>query len=187
MIKPIYIDELQDEYSLKSSNFNKNKIVLLKNVTKFKKEIESKKFNTTELLKLDAKIDTELFITSIGEANIYINRHNEKTKNFTEAKKVAATILEEHYLSEIYDEVKKLGLDISTLNGEIHFLEKGDSENAGIEEIEKRIIGNKNRVSTSGTACAEINKQLKTFLGRDELTFEVDKEGYVIRRKEKNR
>ena len=89
-------------------------------------------------------------------------------------------------MSEIYDDVKLLESDINKLNRKINLLEKGnpkDSKDIGIEMIQQRIIENKNKISTSGAACEEINKQLKTFLGRDELTFEVAKEGYIIKRK----
>lgn len=179
-------DELQKEYSLKSDNFNNYKKELLRSISKFKKVVESKKSHTTDSLELNVNIDTELFISAINAVNININKHNEKTKNFSQAKAKATTKLENHYLSEIYDDVKIIESDITKLNREINLLEKGnpkDSQNIGIERIQKRIIENKNKISTSGTACDEINKQMNTFLGRDELTFEVAEEGYVIKRK----
>lgn len=179
-------DELQKEYSLKADNLNNCKTELLRSISKFKKVVESKKSHTTDSLELNVNLDTESFISAINAVNIDINKHNEKTKNFSQAKTKATAKLENHYLSEIYDDVKLLESDITKLNREINLLEKGnpkDSKDIGIEMIQQRIIANKNKISTSGAACKEINKQLKTFLGRDELTFEVAKEGYIIKRK----
>jgi len=179
-------DELQEKCSLKADNFNNYKTELLRSISKFKKVVESKKSHTTDSLELNVNIDTEPFISAINAVNIDINKHNEKTKNFSQAKTKATTKLENHYLSEIYDDAKILESDITKLNREINLLEKGnpkDSKDIGIERIQKRIIENKNKISTSGVACEEIHKQLKTFLGRDELTFEVAEEGYVIKRK----
>lgn len=53
---------------------------------------------------------------------------------------------------------------------------------AEIESINQRIKDNKTKISSSHRACKAINDGLKTFLGRDEINFEVDKEGYVIKR-----
>jgi wobble nucleotide-excising tRNase len=179
-------DELQKGHSIKADNFNSCKTELLKSVSNFKKVVESKKSHTTDSLGLNVSFDTESFISAIDAVNIDINKHNEKTKNFSQAKTKATTKLENHYLSEIYDDVKILESDIKILKEEINLLEKGnpeDTKDIGIESIQKRIIDNKNKISTSGAACEEINKQLKTFLGRDELTFEVAEEGYLIKRK----
>ncbi|CAC9589186.1 hypothetical protein [uncultured Gammaproteobacteria bacterium] len=49
-------------------------------------------------------------------------------------------------------------------------------------EIQDRINNNKNKTSTSETACEEMNEQLKTFLGRDDLIFEVVEGGYEVKR-----
>lgn len=179
-------DELQKGYSIKADNFNSCKTELLKSISNFEKVVESKKSHTTDSLGLNVNFDTELFISAINAINIDINKHNEKTKNFSQAKTNATTKLENHYLSEIYDDVKILESDIEKLKEKINLLEKGnpeDRKDIGIESIQKRIIDNKNKISTSGAACEEINKQLKTFLGRDELTFKVDEEGYIIKRK----
>ena len=62
---------------------------------------------------------TESFISAIDAVNIDINKHNEKTKNFSQAKTKATTKLENHYLSEIYDDVKILESDIKKLKEEI--------------------------------------------------------------------
>ena len=52
----------------------------------------------------------------------------------------------------------------------------------GITALQKRITENKNRISSSGLACDELNDKLSTFLGRSEIRFALDEDGYVIMR-----
>jgi len=181
-------NEFQKKYSISVDEIKLHKTALLKNIEKLGKTVKNKKQCTTESLTLSSDIDTQSFISSIVKANSFIVSCNEKTKNFTAAKETAKIKLENHYLSEIYDDIKKIELKIKKLKLDINHLTDGDPENSGddgIQVIKARIIENKNKMSVSGTACKEINSQLKTFLGRDDLSFEVAKEGYVIKRKEK--
>jgi wobble nucleotide-excising tRNase len=180
--------ELHEEYIQKCNDFLNHKDNLIKNLSKIKDEIENKKINTTTIMQLQTQLDTKLFLSNAEEVNVVISKHNKKTGNFSDARKVAIIKLEKHFLSEIYDEVIKINEDIIVLNEKIKQIEKGipdDSNNPGIEELKKRINKNKNKISSSGAACDEFNKQLKIFLGRDELTFEVVEGGYKIKRKEK--
>ena len=181
-------DELQNDYSLKAEIFTKCKTELLENISTFREEIEKKRTNTATPLELVANICTESFISAVKKVNAEILKHNEKTNNFTQAKEEATTKLENHYLSEISDDVKYLEVEIKKLQNEISLLEKGnpkDPANIGIAQIQQRINDNRNKISTSGPACEKINESLITFLGRDELTFEIADEGYIIKRKDK--
>lgn len=181
-------DELQPEYLNLVEQLSKCKEELLNSLITLKEEIEKKKANTTVSMELSTTINTESFISAVDMLNAEIRKHNSKTNNFSQVKAEAATKLENHYLSEIYDDVKKIDSEILNINQEINLLQNGDPNdptNIGITKIKQRIIDNKNRLSNSGLACDEINKQLKTFLGRDELTFEVADEGYIIKRKGK--
>lgn len=181
-------DELQSDYFLEAEKFVQCKIDLLNNILALKKEVEKKKTNTTVYLELFTIITTESFSATAEAVNAEIRKHNAKTNNFTQAKAEATTKLENHYLSEIFDDIRKLESDIERIRQEIDLLEKGnpnDPAKPGITQIQERILDNKNKISTSGPACEEINKQLKTFLGRDELAFEVAEGGYLIKRKGK--
>ncbi|MCD4808265.1 MAG: AAA family ATPase, partial [Methanosarcinales archaeon] len=180
--------ELQNDYFLKAEIFIKYKIELLENISIFRKQIENKRTNTATPLELVANISTKSFISTVKKVNDEILKHNEKTNNFTQAKEEATTKLENHYLSEISDDVKYLEVEIKKLQNGISLLEKGnpkDSANIGIAQIQQRININRNKISTSGPACEKINEYLMTFLGRNELTFEIADEGYIIKRKDK--
>lgn len=129
---------------------------------------------------------TKSFISAVDKVNKEILTHNTKTNNFARAKTGAITKLEKHYLSEIIDDIKHLEAEINKIQEEISLLENGnpeDSTDVGIAQIKQRITDNRNKIATSGPACEEINSQLRTFLGRNELTFEIADEGYIIKRK----
>jgi wobble nucleotide-excising tRNase len=178
-------DELQDHYSMVLNKFTIEKIKFLKNIITLKEDVEKKKLNTTTSIVVSKPINALHMTDSFDLVNSDIRKHNNKSKNFTQAKLDATLSLENHYLSEIFDNVKKIELEIEELTSLINIIGNGDPNNPdsfSIEIITKRILDNKGKMTTSGPACEEINKQLKTFLGRDELTFEISGEGYVIKR-----
>lgn len=180
----LYI-EFQEEYSINVNELEKAKQNLLVDISRFKEEIASKKLQTTISLQLRKIFDVSSYLNLIHKLNSCINSHTEKSKNFSEAKKNAEEKLKEHYLSEEYDTIQVLKSEISSLEYEINILQNGnpdDSNEIGIRKIQKRIDENKNKISVSGLACDEINKQLETFLGRRELVLEDTPEGYILKR-----
>lgn len=181
-------DEFQADYTNAIKEVESHKISLLSTIEELGKTIKDKKQHTTEQLKLTINVVPTFFINAITAANLYITNCNTKTKRFTEEKDIAESKLENHYLSEIDDDIEKLTKLISSLKADIQLLKDGDPDKdneVGIQSIQNRISENKTKVSASGTACDEINKQLETFLGRKELLFEVVEEGYEIKRKGK--
>ncbi|MBI5953793.1 MAG: AAA family ATPase [Chloroflexi bacterium] len=177
--------EFHRDYLHKEGELEKTKQEVVKDLENFKQEIESKKLYTTTPLKLSKTFDINPFANLIDELNVCINNHNEKSKNFAKAKKEAQEKLKEHYLSEKYDIIQDLKNDIAQIKKEIDILENGnpnDTNDVGIKRIQARIDENKNKISISGLACDEINKRLETFLGRRELVFEDNTNGYVIKR-----
>ena len=122
---------------------------------------------------------------AIEKINIEIRRHNEKTENFKPEKEAAQKELEKHYLSTIYDEVKILEQKIAQYEDDITNLDNGNPSVLGdlsLVDINNRIIENRSKISSPEKACAEINKKLEMFLGRNEIVFEVKDAGYLIKR-----
>ncbi len=178
-------DEFQEDYKEEVENLKTYKAQLLDKVEKLGKEITDKKQHTTEVLTLQIEINDKQFMSSIVKANIRIEECNQKTRDFSNAKKNAESKLKKHYLSEILDKVNSTRKEIGVLENECRNIREGDSndpDSLSLTEIQDRINNNKNKTSTSGTACEEINEQLKTFLGRDDLIFEVVEGGYEVKR-----
>jgi len=178
-------NELRSDYLNSVHEFSTAKPDLLNDIIEIKREVKSKKLHTTESVKLSNSIDPAKFLSAINEVNIHIQKHNEKSRNFSDAKKEGEEKLRKHYLSEIFDDVKMYDSGIADLTRMRDLLEHGDPvdpHDIGIVGFRHRIDENKNKISQSGLACDEINDQLEIFLGRRELIFEVDEEGYIIRR-----
>ncbi len=178
-------DEFQEGYTSVIKEIAKHKNTLLLAIEGLGEIIKDKKQHTTEQLSLTTSLDATSFNGSITDANSFIINCNTKTNGFSQEKTLAESKLENHYLSEISDDISQLTITIDTLKIEAEYLGNGNpnTDEDGIVNIQNRIRENKNKISTSGTACVEINNQLATFLGRDELFFEVVEEGYEIKRK----
>jgi wobble nucleotide-excising tRNase len=177
--------EFQADYLKIVGEFEEAKKVLFQDINGFKKVIEAKKGQTTKSLSLNSSFSLNEFINLVRGINIYINSHNNKSHTFTQSIVEAQQKLKVHYLSEIYDDVKSMEAGITRLRTEIDILQNGnpnDPDEIGILQIQARIDENKNKISVSGLACDEINKQLETFLGRRELVFEDTEDGYIIKR-----
>ncbi len=146
--------------------------------------LEAKKQKTTESVSYSRSL-TNNFQSTLDSVNELIEQHNQKTDNFQVEKDRAVELLKNHHLSEIFDEVKGLDKEIEECAQEILKLENGDSVGSfiGIAKLKKQIAENKNKISSEHKACDTLNKHLKTFLGRDEIIFEVSLEGgYVVKR-----
>ena len=115
----------------------------------------------------------------IEKINGIISNHNERTDNFVETRKKEKKDIEKHFLSESYKEYQALKSEISDLEISV---KKMRDENSKIErEIEQ--LSQKKRDYKITTK--NINKKLKSFLGREELVFqptETEDEGYYIKR-----
>ncbi|TSC55127.1 MAG: hypothetical protein LiPW30_593 [Parcubacteria group bacterium LiPW_30] len=167
-----FYTDLQDSFDTKGSNFESAKQQILANITKLIAELKSKKNKTTETLVLKAKPDIEDFFVRINELNQIIAVHNKTTSDFEDVKKEAIQRLKLHYLSTIFDEVRKLDTDILKLDEDIKLLE------TEISDIRKSIAENMAQISSKHKACEDINKKLSTFLGHQELIFvpQIEKE-----------
>jgi wobble nucleotide-excising tRNase len=178
-------DELQEQYQSAVNQFVITRNALLDQLSDFSTSIEEKKARTTESIALKANLDIASLLNALAAVNSEVNSHNGKTVNFKARKDAARTNLETHYLSTIYAEVKDLEKKISDTQTKINVLRDGDPKDSAaisITGLSDRIKNNRAKISSSHKGCQEINSALTTFLGRDELQFQVEGEGYVLMR-----
>jgi wobble nucleotide-excising tRNase len=160
-----FYSNLQDSFDTKVSNFESAKQQILSNITKFIEELRKKKGKTTETFELKSAPDIENFSMRIDEVNQIINTHNKITSDFEDVKKETIQKLKVHYLSTIFDDVKKLDSDILKLDKNLKLL------NEEILNVRKRITENMTQISSEHKACEIINEKLATFLGYQEINF----------------
>lgn len=178
-------DELQITYQEAVESLAVAKTSLLEQLKTFRAAMETKKTKTTESIALSITLENSDLISTIDLLNTEIAKHNKKTSNFKAAKDTAQKKLEAHYLSTVYDDVKSLEKKVEDCKVEINELNNGNSQipgDIGIIGLKERVKGNRAAISSSHKGCEEINSALKTFLGRDELQFEVEAEGYILMR-----
>ncbi|MDD3896463.1 MAG: AAA family ATPase [Candidatus Peribacteraceae bacterium] len=183
----LYTD-LQQKYKNAVAAFEIEKEKLIDSISSLSAKLATKKQLTTEQQVINEKIDSTAFIEAHRNVNKLIEKHNDKTSNFKTEKDRARDLLEKHYLSEIFDDVISLTGEIENCSIKLNELQNGHEEKGeiflGITQLTEQIEANRSKISSSHKACNEINERLKTFLGREELVFEVDEneEGYIIKR-----
>lgn len=174
--------EFQSEYTSRIETFNKEKINLQKETFDLIKVLQDKKTRTTEKVEFDIDFKAN-FNSSIKNINETISKHNNKTTNFQEKRDEAREKLEKHYLSDIFDSIAEIDVEIKENKEEIKKIENGDEEKIGITKLREKISTNKETISSEHKACGLLNNKLEMFLGRKEIIFEVsDKGGYAIKR-----
>ncbi|MCH9664527.1 MAG: AAA family ATPase [Gammaproteobacteria bacterium] len=125
-----------------------------------------------EIIIVDANI--------ISKLNSVIERHNEVTIDFQATLDESRSLIEESLVAQGLDEYeeKKDYLDGADAAADAVLESAKDS----IPELEKRIKGIENEGVVHGRPATELNDEIQSYLGRDELKFEIQGLGYRILR-----
>jgi wobble nucleotide-excising tRNase len=150
-------------------------LVLLKEAS------EKKKANPFELLSLkggEPKADSpsRSLSASITAVNSIIDKHESITGNLTNEIKQACSALEQDYVLEAvphFDELEKSVTDAKTALDQVQG--KPAEIRKNITSIERNIIEHRR-------PAEELNRELRAYLGRDELIFEIKETGYALSR-----
>lgn len=113
---------------------------------------------------------------AIAAVNVVQAKHNEITSDFRNKVNEACKKLERHYVAEAWDEHARLAGAAATTEGAIKPLQDEVSRlQTEIADIERDIIEHRKPAD-------ELNDELRAYLGRDELRFEVKDTGYSLTR-----
>lgn len=177
--------ELQEEYR-----------GLVKELKGVKKRIIAHLEYLIEELNTKLKHRTESSYTSIEKytsidwhnklkaVNSLVSKHNLETDYYKKRLDACFTEIEIHFLSGIVGEVKKIDKGISDTENDIAICLDGNSSvnKLGITGIKKQIERNRAKISNSHQAAIDLSQMLTSFLGRDDLRFEPEGDGYRIMR-----
>lgn len=120
--------------------------------------------------------DTTKTTTALKAINDIIARHNTETGNFQKVVADARKRLEDGLAAEALADFKTKSAAIQTIGTELQALNKTITELAGtILVLEKEIVEYRR-------PAEELNAELRSYLGRDELKFELFESGYQITR-----
>lgn len=183
--KAQFYNDLQTKFASRVMSYNQEKENFCVELLAMVDILTNKKQKTTESLPFSKSLSNN-FKNAVASLNELVDQHNQKSDNFQSEKDKAAELLKQHHLSTIFGEVKALDNEITAASKEILRLENGDVADEsflGISALKKRINDNKGKISSEHRACDFLNKELGTFLGRNEIVFEVAPDGgYLIKR-----
>jgi wobble nucleotide-excising tRNase len=139
---------------------------------------------TEEVESALSEYDSALFLKSLFELNAVLDKHNKKTEDFEKHASDARAAIEKHHLSAIKPEVEKFDSDIQALKDRLTVIAVGDPSKDvyGVSALRDRITVNRAKVTNTAKAAERLTGLLQTFLGRDELKFEPEGDGYRIMR-----
>lgn len=108
--------------------------------------------------------------------NEVVEKHNHTSAEFTTSINSACKELETSYIAESYPEFARLDEAIKAANTEL------DNIKAKQKEIQKQINELEREILEHRRPADELTEELRAYLGRDELRFEVKDTGYALTR-----
>lgn len=115
-------------------------------------------------------------VNIISDLNDLIDKHNQETEDFQTAISAARTAIEESLILQSLTEYQKKRNEVSLLESALKLTsDKSDKLKIQICNIEKDIEEHRRPAD-------ELNADIRSYLGREELTFEIEGNGYQISR-----
>lgn len=112
----------------------------------------------------------------ISELNALISNHNQETEDFQSSINAARTSIEVSMVAQSLEEYKKRKNDVDVANAALQSAsDEATTLRTDIRKIEKDIEGFRRPAD-------ELNADIRSYLGSDELTFEIQGSGYQISR-----
>ena len=177
--------ELQSAFSVASNDISSLKQLLVDHFAGLKQILDEKLSRRTESYVINfASYVGQPFLESLQSANDVISQHNSETDKFDERVRINNAKIEKHFLSELLDKVGDIDKATTDIEILLQLYKKGEPENdiLGIDLLESRIRANRLKISNSHQAAEDLSKKLTSFLGRSDLRFEPEGEGYRIMR-----
>lgn len=181
--KSSFYTEFQEPFSRSKEQFASLKLSLLNHLVELNKLLNTKLASRTESYKVElSEFDTKPHLDALQVANDLIEQHNAQTDKFDLRLQATRDKIEKHFLSRIVKQVADVDAEIEAVNADIELLTQGDNEigTLGIEALTNRIAENRLKIANSHQAAEELSTKLASFLGRDDLRFEPEGEGYRI-------
>lgn len=131
-----------------------------------------------------SEFDKELWCKALVEINTLTQKHNSETKEFQKRIDAAFSKIEKHFLSNIHNDVLAADSNISSLKTAIKECVEGDLKKVslGIETLGNHISENRAKLANTHQAAVQMSEDLSSFLGRNDLKFEPEGDGYRIMR-----
>lgn len=177
--------EFRDKFSLSSKTLSAEQSKILRHLEGLQKVLEEKLTRRTESYGSEfSALGGEAWTKTLTSLNALIKCHNAETDDFEKRLDDNFAKIETHFLSAIDQDVKTASSSIRAINEKITVCIDGDAKAKalGIAALKERIRENQAKISNSQQAATDLSQKLAAFLGRDDLKFEPEEEGYRIMR-----
>lgn len=180
-------EELREEYQTEIGTLEAAKGALDKHLNLIRNCLRDKLLTRTEVIRYEiSDYDASEFNAAVTSVNALLERHSEKTREFEEHEKSARNAIELHHLNLIKGSVSEFDKKIKEADDRLTIILNGDvkTDEIGTIALKERINENREQVSNTAKAAANLTDLLQTFLGRNDLTFVPESDGYRIMRGE---
>lgn len=180
-----FFDEFQTEYTTHSTKLTEELGKLVASVKEAKKLVETKLASRTEAMEFEVLLETNPVAEALRQTNEVIGKHNAKSKSFEEARTLASTQIEQHYLSTIQSDVEAHDSELDQLKADAKGIRDSNEEKnqLSLDELDAEIKRKRGLIANTQQAAEDLTKKLEIFLGRKELRFDPEGDGYRIYRK----
>lgn len=175
--------ELQADYMLLVQELKDVRKTIIAHLKTLSNALNSKLNRRTESYSsLFEKYEAKRWLNTLKKVNAVVSKHNSETDAFNQRLEACFTKIETHYLSGIITVVADIDKEISAVVADIDMCTDGSPTNniLGIEAIRNQIANNRAKISNSHQAAIKLSKMLASFLGRSDLRFEPEGDGYRI-------
>lgn len=180
--------ELWKDYEAAGEAFEAERSAVLVKLAEIEAVLGEKLLKRSSAFENSVAVDAGALRDAASQIDGVIQRHNEKTGQFSSAKSTAREALERHYLAGIAKEVEDYEKQIEDLKNESAKLQDGAAdleEPRGMETLLASITEKRVKVSSAHAGGAEMTERLRSFLGRTDLEFQSNDEGYRVLRRGK--
>ncbi|WP_278924538.1 AAA family ATPase [Pseudophaeobacter profundi] len=183
--KDLIYPELSEEYAVRIEDVLQERDRVVNYVSTLIDALTGKLTRRNEGYGVELNVfDREQWSGALGGVNSLILQHNSETKAFQKRIDNAFSKIEEHFLSKIHRDVVAANSAIESLSADIKECTEGDSTKAitGTRDLEIRISESRAKLANTHQAAVQMSKDLSSFLGRNDLKFEPEGDGYRIMR-----
>ena len=180
--------ELWKDYESAISAFEGERSACLARLAELDEILADKLIRRSIAFESMSLIETAALVAAANQIHHVIQRHNTKTAQFSSAKGKAREMIERHYLFEISDPVAEFDRQIELHKAESLKLETGApdlDEPRGMPALLASAKEKRAKVSSAHAGGAEMTTRLRDFLGRTDLEFQSNDEGYRVLRRGK--
>lgn len=178
-------DEFQEEFETLKAAFLEEVEKLQASLVDGKALIEEKLGSRTEKMTFRVKLDTAAVTEAVAKFNEILRRHNVKSASFEEARTSASKQIEKHYLSTIQPDIQNYDTELDKLRTEKKGVQDSDAQSGqlSLDELQSEIKRKRGLIANTQKAAEDMTRKLEVFLGRKELRFDPEGDGYRIYRK----